>query len=226
MKKKIVLLLLPLLLSGCNRPSNVSEYVSNETISLSTFQSNSISDEEEINSTFILSEGSVSSSAENITDSEIEYDEVNFTGDVLDYSYRNQYAEEAEYEVDGKKFILNYVQQNTGKYSVPCLQFKKLEGKIRNIDPIAGKLTITIYINTYHDYKNDVDVDATILPTIYAGNEIDNLTKIDTKNIVYSLSEDGLKKIYNIESSINYSYFSFVNESNNAVYLDSIIWHA
>ena len=98
---------------------------------------------------------------------------------------------------------------------------KKNSGTLYNVTSIQGTLEIEVMKNTYYDYTNGMEVNASVAPILYVGEDF-NSTSIKIDSEIKVEESDRITYIY--QGSVNYNYFRIVNESSNAQYLVSISW--
>ena len=228
MKRNTLLLIsLIIITSSCNKPSPAaptdSFYPSIEdSVVISETSSNLESNDSE--------SASMNSSDNNSTD------EKETTGEtiivkkeiILDFedvpaNQSGSYVADNEYEVDDYTFFYSSIMQNSGKFDNNVIQMKKEVGYIQNIDALNAEIFITLMKNSFYDYSIGANVSATIVPTIYVGDTIDNLNVTLSPTLI---EETDTTVTYKLEESKNYSYFKIVNESSYAQYLVNITFKA
>ena len=192
-----------LLLSGCAGNEEVSVSLESLTPSLES--------EEEV----ISSEESIVS--EEIIPSEESTEEITTTYSFAfeDAPKRASSGYPADQEItagDGAKYFVSSVQQGGGK-GEGTVQMKKEVSYLYNITPMGGTITAKIMRNivTY----SGTEQDQTGIPTIYTGESehpsettIELTSKIDG-DYIYYMGKIG-------------TYFTFADESSNAIYLASL----
>lgn len=216
--KNILLIPLILFISSCNKPEPVpptdSFYPSVSNSETTSIQESSISSEE----SSISSEESSLESIESVENTIIEKEIVLDFEDVP-ANQSGSYVADDEYEVEDYTFFYSSIMQNSGKFDSNVIQMKKEVGYIQNVDALPSELTITIMKNSFYDYSVGTNVSAAIVPTVYAGNQIDELNEVLSSTLI---EETDKTLTYKLEESKNYSYFKIVNESSYAQYIVNI----
>lgn len=100
------------------------------------------------------------------------------------------------------------------------IQMKKADSYISSVSEIYGALTIVAFINSFHDYTSDVDVNATIAPTVTVTHESGEPEVLTSE----SSEQDGLLVFsYSIPQGVG-GFYRIANESSYAQYLADIRW--
>lgn len=216
--KNILLIPLILFINSCNKPEPVpptdSFYPSVSNSEMTSIQESSISSEE----SSISSEESSTESIESVENTIVEKEIVLDFEDVP-ANQSGSYVADNEYEVEDYTFFYSSIMQNSGKFDSNVIQMKKEVGYIQNVDALPSELTITIMKNSFYDYSVGANVSAAIVPTVYAGNQIDELNEILSSTLI---EETDKTLTYKFEESINYSYLKIINESSYAQYIVNI----
>lgn len=216
--KNILLIPLILFINSCNNPEPVpptdSFYPSVSNSETTSIQESSISSEE----SSISSEESSTESIESVENTIIEK-EIILDFEDVPANQSGSYVADDEYEVEDYTFFYSSIMQNSGKFDSNVIQMKKEVGYIQNIDVLPSELTITIMKNSFYDYSVGAEVSAAIVPTVYAGNQIEELNEILSPILI---EETDKTLTYKFEESINYSYLKIINESSYAQYIVNI----
>ena len=216
--KNILLIPLILFINSCNKPEPVpptdSFYPSVSNSEMTSIQESSISSEE----SSISSEESSTESIESVENTIVEK-EIVLDFEEVPANQSGSYVADNEYEVEDYTFFYSSIMQNSGKFDSNVIQMKKEVGYIQNVDALPSELTITIMKNSFYDYSVGANVSAAIVPTVYAGNQIDELNEILSSTLI---EETDKTLTYKFEESINYSYLKIINESSYAQYIVNI----
>lgn len=224
MKRNTLLLIsLIIITSSCNKPSPAaptdSFYPSIEdSIVISETSSNLESNDSE-SASMNSSDNKSTDEKETTGETIIVEKEIILDFEDVPANQSGSYVADNEYGVDDYTFFYSSIMQNSGKFDSNVIQMKKEVGYIQNIDVLPSELTITIMKNSFYDYSVGAEVSAAIVPTVYAGNQIDELNEVLSSTLI---EETDKTLTYKFEESINYSYLKIINESSYAQYIVNI----
>ena len=214
----------PASLSGADsQASVVSIYEDNSTISSESPSRPSVDSEEASAEPTIDSE---KASLDSVVDSE---KPIATTLTLLPEHFPSQtgngYPADQDIEVDGAIFSISDVclgnwKKDKKAEAIAAIQMKRGSGLIEGKTPIKGTLTIKLLPNSFHDYQQDIDVDAAIAPTVEIASSLEG----EKTKITCVESEGEIGKVFTYNSVSEPSYFTISNDSSYAQYATEITW--